>query len=371
MSNKSYTCIETFSGAGGMALGLTRAGYNILQAIDNEPKAIETYNKNLAQHGFVKDIRDVNGEELLSEVGLKKNELDLFSGGPPCQGFSKQRRGEFLLDDPRNLLVRDYVRLIEEMNPKSFLFENVQIFGQKRGRHLVQELEERLAQYNVYKFHVCSSDFGLAQARGRFLMIGVLREISNAIPYLVQSSKDVSVFDAIGDLPEPPENYSSHPDFHNHLKCRISKENEERIAHVPQGGGWQDIPWELRLPCHQTEDPKKGGWPDVYGRLTWDGKCPTITGGFDSFSRGRYGHPVQNRAITPREAARLQGFPDEFEFVGNRSNVRLQIGNAVPPPLAEEAGKSILRVLSHLDLDLGRGGIILPEGISQQYKMAI
>jgi DNA (cytosine-5)-methyltransferase 1 len=92
-------------------------------------------------------------------------------------------------------------------------------------------------------------------------------------------------------------------------------------------------------------DSTKGGWPDVYGRLEWNGQCPTVTGGFDSFTRGRYGHPLKNRAITAREAALIQGFPMDFKFVGNRGDVRTQIGNAVPPPLAKAIGRSIYKLL--------------------------
>ena len=102
----------------------------------------------------------------------------------------------------------------------------------------------------------------------------------------------------------------------------------------------------LRLACHQNADVTSGGWPDVYGRLQWDGQCPTITAGFDSFTRGRYGHPAQNRSLTLREGARLQGFPDTFRFFGTRHDVRLQIGNAVAPPVAKAAGEAVKRVLN-------------------------
>lgn len=125
----------------------------------------------------------------------------------------------------------------------------------------------------------------------------------------------------------------------------MSAINLERFSHVPQGGGWQDIPYELRLACHQRADPSKGGWPDVYGRLRWDGQAPTITGGFDSYTRGRYGHPQYDRPLTAREAARLQGFPDDFVFCGNRGAVRKQIGNAVPVPLARAFGEAIAHAL--------------------------
>ena len=101
------------------------------------------------------------------------------------------------------------------------------------------------------------------------------------------------------------------------------------------------MPEELRLLCHRKADTKSGGWPDVYGRLDWNGQCPTITGGFDSFTRGRYGHPLQDRPLTPREAARLQGFPDSFVFKGTRADIRSQIGNAVPPKLAQIIAESL------------------------------
>jgi DNA (cytosine-5)-methyltransferase 1 len=121
----------------------------------------------------------------------------------------------------------------------------------------------------------------------------------------------------------------------------VTKANLDRFAYVPQGGGWEDIPFEKRIKCHQTVDRSSGGWPDVYGRLRADGQAPTITGGFDSFTRGRYGHPLANRPITPREAARLQGFPDWFRFYGDKWDVRHQIGNAVPPPLSTAIATSI------------------------------
>lgn len=333
--------IESFCGAGGMALGLKRAGFSVELAFDKDPAHVRTYNHNLGQKAKALDASEVSGEELLELAGLSKSELDLFSGGPPCQGFSKQRRGAAHLADPRNRLVLDFARLTQEMRPRAFLFENVAIFGQVRGAAFRAEIVEMLENYDITSFQVCGTDFGLAQARTRFLMLGIRKDQGTAPLYLPRSESRLSVADVIGDMPSPPADYSSHPDFANHLKARITALNEERFSHVPQGGGWQDIPWDLRLPCHKVTDPKKGGWPDVYGRLSWDGTCPTITVGFDSFTRGRYGHPEEDRAITPREAARLQGFPDDFEFLGNRMDVRTQIGNAVPPPMAEAAGKAI------------------------------
>jgi DNA (cytosine-5)-methyltransferase 1 len=337
--------IELFSGAGGMALGLIRAGFQVKLAVDNDPRSVDTYNLNIGEHALARDVSKLKGKDLFRLSGIKEGELDLISGGPPCQGFSKQRRGAAALDDPRNKLVGDYIRIIQQTEPKSFLFENVEIFGQKRGKEFIEEISNKLSEYQISTFFICCSDFGLAQSRGRFIMIGLRNDLDAPKPILVGSNCQVTVRDAIGDLPEPPSDYSEHPTIHNHIKCKITELNEQRIAHVPQGGGWRDIPFELRLPCHQRVDTSKGGWPDVYGRLSWDGVCPTITGGFDSFSRGRYAHPAQNRSITPREAARLQGFPDKFRFLGTRADVRRMIGNAVPPPVAAAAGRAILASL--------------------------
>lgn len=347
------TAIEGFCGAGGMGLGLAQAGYDVRLAFDLQPAHVATYNHNLGNHAVVLDASLVTGAELLERAGLELGRLDLFSGGPPCQGFSKQRRGAHALDDPRNRLVLDFARLTIEMRPRAFLFENVAVFGQKRGAALVAEMAEMLADYQVHCFQLCGSNFGLAQTRSRFMMIGLRRDQGVAEPVLPHAEVRPTVWDVIGDLPPPPDDCGEHPILANHQKCRITSLNEERFSHVPQGGGWQDIPWDLRLPCHRVADPSKGGWPDVYGRLRWDGTCPTITVGFDSFTRGRYGHPEQHRAITPREAARLQGFPDDFRFIGNRMDVRTQIGNAVPPPMAKAAGLAVAQALSGVAVGTG------------------
>ncbi|HBS7317681.1 DNA cytosine methyltransferase [Klebsiella pneumoniae] len=342
-SNK-LTCIEGFCGAGGMSLGLKQAGFDVRLAFDINENAVETYNKNIGNHCEKLDASIVSGKFLLEKAGIKTR-LDLFSGGPPCQGFSKQRRGAHLLDDDRNKLVLEYSRLVNELKPRAFLFENVEIFGQKRGKDLIDEIKIKLFDYNIYTYFICSSDFGVAQKRGRFLMIGIDKSEGKIVPKLLKSDKTLTIRDVIGQLPPPPEDYKEHPDIPNHIKCKITKINEERFSHVPPGGGWKDIPYDLRLKCHQKVDTASGGWPDVYGRLEWDKQCPTITAGFDSFTRGRYGHPSQNRAITLREGAMLQGFPVNYRFYGNRDAIRLQIGNAVPPPVSYAAGTAIINCL--------------------------
>ncbi len=352
-----------------MALGLIQAGLDVKFAFDINEIAIETYRNNISDHCKVLDASKVEGKALLEYGGLGEERVDILTGGPPCQGFSKQKRGAHLLHDKRNSLVLDFARLVHETKARGFIFENVEIFGQKRGKELIEDIKDFLGDYDIYTFFICSSKFGLAQKRGRFLMIGI-HGTENAPPPVLEVKKDrVTIADVIGDLPPPPDDCSEHLNYPNHIKCRITKLNEERFSYVPQGGGWKDIPWHLRLKCHQTVNVNQGGWPDVYGRLSWDGQCPTITAGFDSFTRGRYGHPEQNRSLTLREGARLQGFPDHFRFFGTRHDVRLQIGNAVPPPVARAAGEALSRSLRGEMRRPDR--FILPEETFEQRKLAI
>jgi DNA (cytosine-5)-methyltransferase 1 len=342
------TSIEGFCGAGGMALGLKKAGFESLLAFDYDAPAIDTYKRNIGPEGVVLDARKIKGADILRSLGLERGELDLFAGGPPCQGFSLQRRRGYESDE-RNDLVWDYFRLVEEMLPRSFLLENVVMLGKLRGRKYTRSGFTRLADlgYKISSGIVNCADYGMAQTRKRFIAVGIRSEEYFEFPQKVCLEAAYStVQEAIGNLPDCPEDFTEHPKLANHIRCRITQKNSEMISHVPQGGGWKDIPRHLWLDCMKRWKGSSGGWPDVYGRLEWNGQCPTITAGFDSFSRGRYAHPKYHRAITPREAARLQTFPDTFHFLGTRHDVRLQIGNAVPPLLAEVFGQAIKQALS-------------------------
>jgi DNA (cytosine-5)-methyltransferase 1 len=186
-------------------------------------------------------------------------------------------------------------------------------------------MHDTFSDYEISPYFINSSKFGLPQARERFLVVGRRRDVTGAFSFpdrIVKSQ--VTVGDALKGLPEPPKDYSVHPRVANHQNAKVSDINILRFSHVPQGGGWKDIPESMRLPCHQRVDTEKGGWPDI---------------------RGRYGHPLQDRPLTPREAARIQGFPDDYIFEGNRGDVRSQIGNAVPPPVAYGVGSYILKAL--------------------------
>ena len=341
---QKYPAIESFCGAGGISLGLKWAGFDVRFAFDADEAAVATHNQNLDSPCVAEDVRKLSGKDAIREAKVS-GEIALFAGGPPCQGFSKQRRGGHLGDE-RNDLVLEYVRLVSEIQPRFFLFENVAIFGQKRGEIYVREMHRRLSEYVLTPHFYNSADFGLPQTRQRFVIVGKRRDQKTSFTIPEPTVKKWrTVGEVLAGLPPPPLDFSVHPDYPNHVRANITELNIRRFSHVPQGGGWQSIPNSLRLDCHKDLDTTQGGWPDVYGRLEWDGQCPTITGGFDSFTRGRYGHPLEDRAITPREAARIQGFPDDYAFCGTRGDVRKQIGNAVPPSLAEAIGLQIMRTL--------------------------
>lgn len=337
--------VDAFCGAGGFSLGLRNAGFHVSAAFDIDESSVRTYVKNLDPVAFVSDVRDLDRDAIYSAANLRNSwDIDILVGGPPCQGFSKQKRNS-VFGDERNQLVLEFLRLVHELSPRSFIMENVETLAGIRGKHLIQAFRS-LNSYSLHGDFYVAADFGVPQTRRRYFVVGIRSDSKDLFTRpQPASAKWPTVGSVFAGLPEPPSDFSEHPDYPNHQAARVTSVNIERFSHVPQGGGWRDIPPELRLECHKNINYTGGGWTDVYGRLEWNGQCRTITGGFDSFTRGRYGHPFENRPITAREAARLQGFPDSFVFTGNRADVRRQIGNAVPVPVAEAIAHSVRGVL--------------------------
>lgn len=335
------TAIDAFSGAGGLTLGLTRAGFDMRLSFDNDQVAVDTHRKNLPCRAEVLDAAVTTGHQLLELAGLRVGELGLLAGGPPCQGFSLQRRGA--REDPRNLLVLRYLDWLEEVRPRAFLIENVAAIRSIRGSHLLRAVEEKAQNlgYRVRAEILNAADFGVPQRRRRAFLVGLPWDADFEWPAPIPQ-RPKTVADAIGDLPSPPAGGSPHPIVPNHYReARLSALNIERIRHVPPGGGREYLPPHLRLACHAGNHRHL----DTYGRLAWDEPSVTITARFDSFTRGRFGHPVEDRSITLREGARLQTFPDDFVFLGNREEGARLIGNAVPPLLGEALGRAILRAI--------------------------
>lgn len=339
-----FTCIDSFCGAGGLGLGLKQAGYNILLSFDIDQICIDTINANKKYFGHPAesaDISDMLNGELLKKCNLGRGELFLLAGGPPCQGFSIQRRGSDI--DKRNELVLKYGKLIEELYPMYFVMENVTGIAGKRGKTILQQLIEDVEKigYTVHIKLLDAQDYGVPQRRKRYFIVGERKDLGEHYEYPHPLDYRRTVREVIGDLPSPPDDGTDHPDISLHRRDRLSPLNLKRMKSLKEGQGRDDLPMELRADCHKI-DSSVIGFRNVYGRMIWDDVAPTITARFDSFTRGQFGHPVQNRSISLREGALLQCFPMDFVFTGNKVDIARQIGNAVPPLLAKQIGKSII-----------------------------
>jgi DNA (cytosine-5)-methyltransferase 1 len=338
------TAIDLFCGAGGMSLGLQRAGFSVLCAADAWNVAVKTYERNFDHPVICADLAGYPASKLQQLAGIANVPVDLVVGGPPCQGFSIQRVGPD--EDHRNNLVLEFARLVTEISPTSFIMENVPGLIGKRGRQLFDAFLETVesAGYGTEAYVVNAADYGVPQIRRRVIVFGWLRGrgLPASIPPITHTSETyTTVWKAIHDLPAPNPPGALMTLDPLHRASRLSELNRQRLKHIPPGGGMQDLPVELRVNCHKG-GANKIGHRYVYGRLAPDKPASTITGHFDSFTRGRFAHPHEDRNITLREGARLQTFPDSFEFVGTQEEIAAQIGNAVPPLLSQVLAISFL-----------------------------
>lgn len=332
--------IDLFSGAGGLSLGLTAAGFDVVAAVDNWQLAVDTYTKNLSHAAICRDVSSLSGAELCEMAAVGLGGVDLLAGGPPCQGFSVQRIGGDY--DPRNALVLEFARLVLEIKPRAFVMENVPGLLGKRGAHTFSMFKERVESfgYCVDVQRINAADYGVPQNRRRVLVSGFrgTRKAEGLQPKKV--SRHLTVWDAIGDLPmaDPPGWIGSADPLH--IESKMSDLNRERLSLIPPGGGFEDLPVDMRVDCH-ARGAAAIGHRGVYGRLHPDQPAGTITARFDSFTRGRFAHPYEHRNVTLREGARLQTFPDDFIFLGNREEIAAQIGNAVAPRLAQRFAEAV------------------------------
>jgi DNA (cytosine-5)-methyltransferase 1 len=342
---RPLTVIDCFAGAGGLSLGLREAGFSSVFAFDYDRHAVTTFQNNLGPSIEQSDANTHLCNRLQGMVSGLPQPLTLLAGGPPCQGFSQQRQGRDA--DERNDLVMWFASAVGKTRPLFFLMENVPYLLAKRGRRIFEAFVQTLGDqgYEIYAKILNAEHYGVPQKRRRVIVVGHQHLPGLGFQWPAQSKQRVTVRDAIGDLPPPPVGgRREHPDFANHIAARISETNRTRISFVPQGGGWKDIPEKLWLDCHKEHLGQ--GHLDVFGRLSWDDAAATLTAGFDSFSRGRYAHPEEDRPITGREAASLQSFPRCFRFFGPKKEVARQIGNAVPPLLARRIGEAIIVALA-------------------------
>ena len=348
--------IDIFSGCGGLSLGFLKDGYKVVKAVEFDEKIANSYKKNHPDiEMIVDDIRNVDNANV-----FKTNMAEVIIGGPPCQGFSMAgaRIREGFIEDPRNFLFRSYFNVVKCVKPKAFVFENVKgILTMEKGQIFNQILEifsnRNLLDgdaYSLYYKVVKASDYGIPQARERVIIIGIknktldIEKIWEETKEMVKKEQPtffnpVTIRDAIGNLPSETENgVIKNPipisDYQKYLACNnefLSNHNGtnhsklaiSRMSKVGNGENFTVLNEDIKS-VHSGS----------YGRLSWDSQAQTITTRFDTPSGGRFTHPEKNRTITPREAARIQSFPDDFVFYGNKTTICKQIGNAVPPKLA-------------------------------------
>lgn len=349
------TVVDLFAGCGGGSIGFQAAGYEVLGAVEIEPSAATGFEYNTGIAPLVADIRDVTAGDL--DIG---EELTLLFGCPPCQSFTELRRGDTHrteLDDVRDRLPTEYLRLVTELQPRQVALENVPGMvsgrGQMHFRQLVDGLER--AGYRVRWGVLDAADFGVPQHRRRLLLIGS-RVAAPTLPAPTHSadgaegtSPITTVRDAISHL-APLAAAESDPHDPLHRARRHSDLVVKRLEAIPEGGGRGDLPPDLQLRCHQGHN----GHYDIYGRMWWDRVAPTLTSGCTNPTRGRFAHPEQNRGITVREAMLLQSFPATARLAGGIEAMSLQVGNAVPPLLAQRVGELILSMEARIKFPRSR-----------------
>jgi DNA (cytosine-5)-methyltransferase 1 len=336
--------VDLFAGAGGLSLGARMAGIDVRLAVEKEPHAARTYAHNhLGTDVLVEDVKNI--EKINVE---KRGKTSILFGGPPCQGFSTSNQRTRNSGNEINWMFTEYIRLIRQWKPDWVVFENVKgIIETEKGIFRDEILHELEASgYTCTSGILCAADFGIPQIRSRFFIIGSRHGVGILFP-TKPIEKHVTVHEAIGDLPELPNgaNYHFRPyrrDAHsvyarsmrngnngctNHYVTRNASHIIERYKYIPQGGNWENIPASLmsnyteRRRCHTG----------IYRRLRAD--RPSVVIG--NYRKNMLIHPDEDRGLSVREAARLQSFPDNYEFLGSIGFQQQQVANAVPPLLAK------------------------------------
>ncbi|MGN0487869.1 MAG: DNA (cytosine-5-)-methyltransferase [Ruminococcus sp.] len=368
-TKKTLNALDLFAGAGGFSEGFRKADINVVAAVEFNDQIAKTYKYNHPNTTMiVDDIKNVSPKDLKKLFTEKGLTCDIIFGGPPCQGFSmagkRIRNNNSFLDDPRNFLFKEYIRIVECLKPKVFVIENVPGILNYKDGEIKDEIYKAFKKlgYKLDSKVLCAADYGVPQLRNRAVFIGTNLNIdpSSMFPTKTNSTNNyVTVRDAISDLPpvkagEGSEitKYDTSIELTEYQKRMISKSgivyNHESSHHkeetlkilsmIKQGQTMKDLPEKYR-----TKSVHSG----AYGRMEYDKPSYTLTTRLNTPSVGRITHPVQNRTITPREAARIQSFPDDYRFLGDITSVGMQIGNAVPPQLAYAIAKSIIEQMAN------------------------
>ena len=351
--------IDLFAGVGGLSLGFEKAGFSIAIANEYDADIAAAYQFNHPKTKMI--VGDITELDLEATFGPFIGKTDVIIGGPPCQGFSQKGMRKSVLD-PRNFLFKHYVRVVELVRPKYFVMENVPNLLTTEGGFFKKEIYALFKKlgYQLESGVLNASDFGVPQNRRRAVIIGKLGGPAPKLPTKVKAK--VTIWDAISDLNflqsgegreesdypfEPQSSYQKMlrgdcSVLHNHKATRHSALALERLALIPPGAGKEVLP-----PEHRTKSIYSGTWT----RMKKDDISVTITTRFDTPSSGEFTHPFLNRAITVREAARIQSFPDSFVFLGNKCSQMKQVGNAVPPLLAKAIAQVIIQDIQKEDFE--------------------
>ncbi len=344
LNNRSKTAIDLYAGCGAVSEGLKQGGFVVVSAVDNDPIACRTYRANHPEvRLYESSIEKVEPKTLLDD--LEGRALDLLVVCAPCQPFSSQNRSKD--KDPRARLIFESIRFAAVLNPKVIFFENVPGLATPRFRHILDRLRKELRKvgYTLGKPHtIDAADYQVPQRRVRCVMFAshAVKRFPSIPAPLSPAGNRVTVREAIGNFPRLKSGEAD-PNDPMHFARRHSSLALRRLSYIPKNGGDRfSLPDNLVLPCHRHHR----GHPDVYGRMRWEDISPTLTTGCTDITRGRFGHPEDDRAITLREAATLQTFPRTYQFIGNSSRIATQIGNAVPVKLVEAL---CLEISKHLE----------------------
>jgi DNA (cytosine-5)-methyltransferase 1 len=338
-SSPALTAVDLFSGCGGLSLGLKRGGFQVVAAVEIDLKAQTTYKLN---HPSVRlygsDIRKLNPADVLRDAGLAPGELDLLAGCPPCQGFSRLRtkNQRACVSDRRNRLIRDFLRFVKVMNPKTIMLENVPALA-KDGRFTRMLNELKVLGFQVIVQVLDAADYRVPQRRKRLIMLASRLHQPVVAPKARMRTTVREALKHVGPRSSTQDRLHAFPE-------NRSEAVRSLIARIPRNGGSRsDLGEENQLACHKRSD----GFKDIYGRMSWDDVAPTITSGCHNPSKGRFLHPTHNRTITLREAALLQGFPKDYRFdvSHGKEAIALMIGNALPPPFVAAHARALRRGL--------------------------
>ena len=350
---KKPKVIDLFAGVGGLSLGFENCGFDVVLANEYDESIAAAYKAN--HKGTRMIVGDITSLDLEKTFGPYQGQIDVVIGGPPCQGFSQKGQRKTIHDE-RNFLFKYYVRVVELVKPRYFVMENVPNLLTAEKGYFRKEIEELFNSmgYQLKMGILNASDYGVPQNRRRAVIIG---KRGGAAPGLPKPRNiTVTIWDAISDLAylssgegEEEQEYRGKPrseyqkklrggsgTLRNHVDTRHSRLALERLAMIPPNAGKEVLPEE-----HLTRSIYSGTWT----RMRKDEISVTITTRFDTPSSGKFTHPFLDRAITVREAARIQSFPDSFRFVGSKGSQMKQVGNAVPPLLAGAIAEVVMNDL--------------------------